>query len=101
MNRTKFYSETTVDSIQEMDFLYNNLSKFVTKYDTSSYRVNEADLQRPDLISYRIYGTVKYWWLVLSYNGISNPFTELETGDIIQLPNILDIYNFYKKYSLR
>lgn len=101
MNRTKFYNETIVDSVPEIDFLFNNLSKFVTKYKPSYYKINEVDLQRPDLISYKIYGTVKYWWIVLTYNGIENPFTGLEIGDLIKIPNILDIYDFYKKYSVR
>jgi hypothetical protein len=101
MSRTKFYNETTVDTTVEIDFLDHNLSKFSPRYKTTKYRVNETDLQRPDLISYRVYGTVNYWWIVLVFNGIQNPFTEIEVGDIINLPNILDIYDFYKKYTVR
>ena len=73
MNRTKFYNEVLVDETPEIDVLYNNLSRFSPKYRVAHFKVSEVDLQRPDLISYKVYGTVKYWWLVMSYNGIQNP----------------------------
>lgn len=101
MNRTKFYNEVSVNGINEIDFLYNSLSNFKPKYRVAYFKVNEVDLQRPDLISYKVYGTVKYWWLILSYNNIENPYIDLEIGQLLKMPNILDIYNFYKQYSVR
>lgn len=101
MNRTRFYNEVEVNGIDEIDFLYNNLSKFSPKYRVAYFKVKEVDLQRPDLISDKVYGTVKYWWLILSFNGIQNPFTDIQIGDLLKMPNILDIYDFYKRYALR
>lgn len=50
---------------------------------------------RPDLISFRAYGTARYAWLVLQYNTIVDPVTELTTGAEILLPDesrlLLDI----------
>ena len=102
MNRAKFYNiAETEDGTKEIDVLFNSLSNFKPRYRVSYHRVNGADEQRPDLISYQVYGTVKYWWLILSFNGIQNPFTGFAAGDVIKLPNVLDIYDFYKQYSLR
>jgi len=101
MNRTNFFEETTVYDFKEYDHLYNSLSRFVMNYSVQYYRIMEDDLLRPDLISYKAYGTVKYWWLVCFVNKIQDPFTDLEVGALFTMPNILDIYEFYKKNSVR
>lgn len=103
MDRTKFFqnyfNETT--QVNELDYLYNNLSKMALKYSTSRYRVSEQDLMRPDLISYKVYGTVNYWWVILVINNIQNPFLDLSVGQMLLIPNENDLYDFRKKYRLR
>jgi len=103
MDRTLFYKQTTVNSTKELDYLYNSLSKFksVAEYEPGYYRVVQEDIYRPDLISYKNYGTVAYWWLICYVNGVFDPFYDLEVGQEIEIPNILDIYTFYKKYRVR
>ena len=41
---------------------------------------------RPDLISQRVYGKAIYAWLVLQYNNIVDPETELVVGAEIRMP---------------
>ena len=101
MNRTKFYNKVTVNDVQELDFLDNNLAKFAIKNTPRYIRVNASDVQRPDLISWRNYDTVRYWWLVLLTNSIENPLEDMEEGVRYVLPSILDIYKFYRTNSLR
>ena len=101
MFRTDFYNKVTNSGITEYDWLNNNISKFVTVYPVSYYRVGEADIMRPDLISWRVYGTEAYWWLILSYNKVQDPLNELTVGQLLKIPNKIDIYEFYKKYSIR
>ena len=101
MNRCKFYTVVDVDGVNENDVLHNNLSRFRARYATALYRVEASDIQRPDLISHKAYGTVRYWWVVLSYNNIQNPFTDIEIGDILELPHALDIHEFFKRYAVR
>lgn len=43
---------------------------------------------RPDLISELFYSSPKYWWLVLLYNNISDPFEGLNVNDKILLPKL-------------
>jgi len=43
---------------------------------------------RPDLISDIFYDTPGYWWYILQYNGIVDPFEELSAGDIIHIPEL-------------
>lgn len=42
--------------------------------------------QRPDLVSYDIYGTANYEWVVLQYNNILDIVTEFVVGKDIRLP---------------
>ena len=101
MDRTKFYHDLIVDGIEQLDFLYNSLSDFVMEYSPGYYRVVTIDCMRPDFISYKVYGTVDFWWIILLVNGIEDPFTDLVEGMILEIPNKLDIYKFQKKYRVR
>ena len=100
MDRTDFYTIITVRGNQEYDFLNNSLSNFTMSYPISYYTVVQADLARLDLISYKTYQTVEYWWLIGYVNDVENIWTDMAVGDIYQIPNILDIYSFYKQYAI-
>lgn len=43
---------------------------------------------RPDLTSYIFYDTVSYWWFLLQYNNINDPFEGFEAGTNIKIPNL-------------
>lgn len=57
--------------------------------------IRQSEGKRPDLISFRIYGKAIYSWVVLQYNNIVDPETELLHGKELFLPTqkrlILDI----------
>lgn len=101
MNRTNFFNIETVDAVNELDFLHNSLSEFVMGYPPKYYRVSGIDLMRPHLISYRFYGTVNFWWIIMLVNGISNPLVGMTAGMILKIPSKLDIYAFQKKFRVR
>ena len=48
--------------------------------------VQEYEAARPDLISHRVYGKAQYAWLVLQYNSIVDPESELVAGAEIRMP---------------
>jgi len=100
MDRTNFFNIVTVNGFQEYDYLNNTLSNFQMTYPVSYYQTTDADVLRPDLISYKNYGTVSYWWIILYVNDIQSPLTDIVSGAILTIPNILDIYEFYKKFSV-
>jgi len=101
MDRTNFYHIETIDETNELDFLHNSLSEFTMEYPPSYYRVNGTDTMRPDIISYRHYGTVRFWWIIMLVNGIDNPLTDIVVGQILKIPSKLDIYSFQKKFRIR
>lgn len=43
---------------------------------------------RPDLISEVFYNTPEYWWLLLVFNNITDPYEGLNVGDRILIPTI-------------
>ena len=101
MDRLLLYQISTVGGVSELDYLSSHLKDFVTQYPLSQYRVVEQDILAPDLISYKNYGVEDYWWFILFYNGIIDPFTELVAGDLLFVPNIQDLYTFYKNNKQR
>ena len=101
MNRTKFFKRVKVDGTSELDFLQNNLSKFSITRTPNYYRLSSIDRKRPDIISYKNYQTVNYWWLVCMVSGIEDPFFETTIGRMMTIPNLLDIYDFYRTYMVR
>lgn len=42
--------------------------------------------QRPDLISYKFFGTTEYWWLIMAYNKLLS-VEELTTGTVLEIPS--------------
>ena len=101
MDRTKFFKKQTVNNVNEIDFLWNTLSSFEMNHARSYYRVRGDEVSQPDLISYRVYGTERYWWIICLVNEIEDPFTDITEGSIMQIPNIRDIYDFYQNFSIR
>lgn len=101
MDRTKCYQIETVDGVQELDFLHNSLSQLVLQYQPGYYMVTQADLGRPLNISSKNYGTTKYWWAILTVNGIRDPMNDLTVGQILKIPDLKDLYSFYKTFRLR
>jgi hypothetical protein len=49
--------------------------------DTQKFTVTNKEVGRPDLISYKLYDTPVFAWLICAYNGIVDPLDE-DTGII-------------------
>lgn len=55
----------------------------------SSYQVIDVTEYRPALVSFLIYGTPDYWWILLDYNQIT--FSQFVTGTTLRIPGAADI----------
>lgn len=86
----KFYEadEDTFD-IYNSNFL--NTIKELARF--GEYIVTNEE-QRIDVISYEIYGSTQYWWMLLEYNDIVDQFS-IKKGDII---NFFDLESLEGKY---
>ena len=54
----------------------------------------QAEENRADLLAYRIYGSVKFWYILMIYNGIVSPMDIVE-GQTINYPRVDDIETVY------
>lgn len=54
--------------------------------------------KRPDLLSYNLYGTTQYWWILMLYNNILS-VNDLVPGIKIKKPSLSTIEAFYVKAS--
>ena len=54
----------------------------------------QSEENRPDVLSYKIYGDTQYWWILLMYNSLLEP-DELVAGLVIQYPYLGAIEDLY------
>jgi hypothetical protein len=52
------------------------------------------EVKRPDLLSYNIYGSTQYWWILLLYNDLSG-VNDLVAGAQIRYPSHSTIEELY------
>lgn len=60
---------------------------------SGSYSV-QHEVERPESLSYSIYGDSQYWWILLEYNGIKE-YSQIAIGDTILYPSIADIEDLF------
>ena len=77
-----FYEFKLIDSTHElvdifarMKFKFKNSFSFVTNRPHMEYSISLGDT--PDIIADKFYGSSDWWWLVLLYNDIINPFSDI------------------------
>lgn len=44
-------------------------------------------VNRPDLISSKVYGIPDLWWAIYEFNQIRDPLFDLQIGQILRIPN--------------
>ena len=59
---------------------------FPTSTSDVDYTIESKYSKRPDLLSYDVYGTPSYMWVILQYNNILDINTEFVEGASIVLP---------------
>ena len=95
-NRSNFYPKVIINTVTLNEFgngYYNRF--FEIKRPLSYYTVKQEDIQRPDLLSYKIYGTTDYWWLLMRYNQIFDIWNDLFSGKTLSIPDVLDYEDFF------
>jgi len=96
-NRSDFMPNVDVEGTLEKDFINSKWALFEIKRDITYYSIGEADIQRPDLLSWKIYGSMNYWWILLKYNNIGDVWNDLYVSQVIKVPNEQDIIDFIAK----
>jgi len=104
-NRERFQLEKYIEWDDDFyDVLNSNFLYSITELEEVGEFVVTKDAQRIDIISHRIYGNVKYWWMLLEYNGIIDQFS-IKEGDILKFFSLADLEKKYfeltKKQNLK
>jgi len=103
MNRNLFFVKEHIEGIDELDFMNESLVGFNIKLTrpVRYYRVASVDLLRPDMISSQFYGNERFWWIICYVNKINSVKDELVSSMVLKIPDLLDIYDFYKSKRKR
>lgn len=69
-------------------YLFRVIKEKADSYDTSLVRhyITEDETLRPDLVSYRVYGTKELQWVVTLLSGNEDPGAEMTSGTEIRFP---------------
>lgn len=99
-SRDRFLTTNIIDGLAEKDLASCDISKLLIKRPLYSYRLNSVDIGRPDLVSLKIYGDIQYWWIILKYNAICDPFNEMYLTQTLYAPNEQDIQDWFLKVKV-
>lgn len=66
----------------------------LTNLQSRGQYVVQSEVKRPDLISFRFYGTTEYWWIIMAYNNMLS-VEELVTGTVLEIPSEEDISRLF------
>ena len=58
---------------------------------SGTYTVPYMYANRPDLIAYNVYGAEEYWWLVLWFNGLIDPFSAIPAGTVLLVADLSSV----------
>jgi hypothetical protein len=97
-NRTNFLKTELVNDKNELDFVNEYFDDcFQITKEIKYYAFENDDVQNPDLLSLKIYGKQDYWWILCKINNIQDVWNDIKPGDIIIVPDISDIEDFYTR----
>lgn len=69
------------------DVLTSNFIRTVKELESGGQRIIIGESDRPDLLSFRLYGSPQYWWILLIYNDLSS-IEDLNEGQNISFPSL-------------
>lgn len=97
-NRNNMYEQVTVEGIAQKDIYSIDFKDFDFGEVAYSY-VKTYEYARPDLISYRLYGTTAYWWFIMWFNGFCDPWHDIVPDTIVKYPSEALVKQAIKLYS--
>ena len=99
--RTNFTEEVVVDGILEQDLGDNNWDLFEVKRPMTFFTLSRSYIGRPDLLSIKLYGKQTYWWILAKANNIDDFWNDINVGEVIDVPDIRDIEDWYSEVEIR
>lgn len=100
-SRIHFMPVVSASDYLERDLILNNWDLFEIKRPVMFESIKRIDIQRPDLMSLRIYGNMSYWWILLKINSIDCVWCDMTIGQDIIVPDVGDIRDWILKVKSR
>lgn len=94
--RERFPEKSNVNGVDEVDLPNNGFNEFKFTDNIGFYTVTLSDIQRPDLISYKVYGSLDMWWLLMKYNKVEDVWNDLFVGMVLEVPKRSDLDDYYR-----
>lgn len=64
--------------LQFLDFLYTGRTVF--------HKVRQHEVSRPDIIAYEYFSDPQLYWIILTYNNLKDPISEVALGTTLAIP---------------
>lgn len=74
---------------------YKNI-RFAVRPQTQ-YQLTAADLSNLPGLAYKFFGDVSMWRILMAYNGISDPLSEVAVGMTINVPSRADVISYLSR----
>lgn len=100
IKRTTIFPEETIDAYTVPDYIASSINNMQLST-TGTITVEEQYVSRPDLIAYVATGEARLWWLIMYHNDIIDPFTEIQVGTELKIPDISEFYRFVNENGIR
>jgi len=95
-------SDEVVDGILEKDLVNNNWDLWEIKRPMTFFTVSRSYIQRPDLLSIKLYGKMSYWWILAKVNPeVMDFWNDIKVELVIDVPDVRDIEDFYSAVKRR
>ena len=85
-NRYRFDSVYSIDG--DTFFGTYNIPDIPNDSKDTYHQIKAGEEGRWDLISYKYYYTVNYWWIICLANDVSDPFESPSAGTLIRIPSL-------------
>jgi hypothetical protein len=94
--KTRFAKEKFIEYDNGYDVLDSYFLKKLNEIPSAgTFRItNQDEINRPDIISYKIYNHVQYWWIIMLFNDIYDE-TNLPYYTLLEYPSLPDLENLY------
>lgn len=73
-------------------------SYFVNKIkdlEVGGFYITSGDVNRLDLVSYKLYKDTQYWWILLIFNDLIDPFNDVKDGMLLRYPKLSALEELY------
>jgi hypothetical protein len=100
-NRESLFLKNIVDGRREIDMASIDFPSLERSKGYFWTFVRREEQCRPDLLSYRLYGTEDLWWFVMWLNGIMDPWHDLMPDVALKYLPIEQIDNAFKYIKMK